>query len=230
MYYLSSAVSELKGTETATTLYRGQTFIPPDIEEWKVGDIKVWPAFTSCSTDRSASESFANGQIMFEITIKPDYGGFLTSYSVFPNESELLLPSFSSFEVKKITKGGEEKWLVEMDLLGVKPMIKFDIFHVVKFVIQYDTYFGQNLYLVGSTPNIGSWDLYQGKRMKCLPGNYWEIEIELNEQTVFEYKFVVVLLDGDLIVDVQRWEERENRKFDLTRFQASQKLTEFWDY
>jgi len=119
VYYLSQAISKLNGTSELSVLYRGQTYVPPDIEQWKVGELKVWPAFTSCSTDRSASESFANGNIMFEITIKPNYGGFLTPYSVFPNESELLLPSFSSFEVKKITKGGpKEKWVVELELQG----------------------------------------------------------------------------------------------------------------
>jgi len=85
----------------------------------------------------------------------------------------------------------------------------------ISFLLQYDTQWGENLVLVGSSPTFGDWNATRGQRMKWLPGNYWELTVKLIEPR-FEYKYVVVLLDGVRFVDVQHWEERNNRHCDLT--------------
>jgi len=103
----------------------------------------------------------------------------------------------------------------------------------LRFGLQYHTYWGQNLLLVGSSPTLGNWNVSGGHIMRWLPGNYWELDVEFPELSVFEYKYVVVLLDGDRFVDVQRWEERNNRYFDLTSFESKEltKLkTQLWNY
>jgi len=48
--YLTTSISELKGTTGVH--YRGQTHIPNDVGALKPGSVIVWPAFTSCFTNR----------------------------------------------------------------------------------------------------------------------------------------------------------------------------------
>jgi len=106
----------------------------------------------------------------------------------------------------------------------------------IHFELQYNTYWGQNLVLVGSSPTLGNWNVARGQRMRWLPGNYWELDVELNsmfEYKMFEYKYVVVLIDVDTLIDVQRWEERNNRYFDLTRFDSNEltiRKTQLWNF
>jgi len=101
----------------------------------------------------------------------------------------------------------------------------------IRFGIHYDTYWGQNIVLVGSSPNLGKWNPSRGQRMTWMPGNYWELEVEFTETGVIEYKYVVVLVDGDRFVEIERWEERNNRRSDLTKMldSNSTKHAEFWN-
>jgi len=101
----------------------------------------------------------------------------------------------------------------------------------IGFGVQYDTSWGQNLVLVGSSPSLGNWDPAHGQRMTWLSGNYWKSEVEFAESSLIEYKYVVVLVDVDRFVDIQRWEERNNRFCDLTQIIDSNQTNhpEFWN-
>jgi len=67
--------------------------------------------------------------------------------------------------------------------------------------------------------------------MTWLSGNYWKSEVEFAESSLIEYKYVVVLVDVDRFVDIQRWEERNNRFCDLTQIIDSNQTNhpEFWN-
>ncbi|KAH3746148.1 Serine/threonine/tyrosine-interacting protein [Pelomyxa schiedti] len=79
---------------------------------------------------------------------------------------------------------------------------------LAQFSIRYVTSFGQELYIVGSIPILGMWHPTPDNKMKWGEGNVWSISLPVLNQK-FEYKYVMVDVDGHLI-----WESSPNRLFD----------------
>ncbi len=69
-----------------------------------------------------------------------------------------------------------------------------------------DTQWGDSLVLVGSAPELGSWDPLQGVRLSGDEWPLWNGVIDMRAGSAFEYKFVVLSEDGNT-----RWESGENR-------------------
>ena len=65
---------------------------------------------------------------------------------------------------------------------------------------------GQNIYVVGSIPELGSWDPTKALRLTASPYPSWSTTIALPKNTSFEYK--LVRIDGAGHVD---WEPHANR-------------------
>lgn len=63
---------------------------------------------------------------------------------------------------------------------------------VASFSISFPTQFGQDLYLVGSCPELGSWDSEKAIPMTWGPDNLWTISVPLSRShSVVEYKYLV---------------------------------------
>eukprot|EP00826_Nyctotherus_ovalis_P038009 TRINITY_DN3522_c0_g1_i8.p1 TRINITY_DN3522_c0_g1~~TRINITY_DN3522_c0_g1_i8.p1 ORF type:complete len:389 (-),score=72.69 TRINITY_DN3522_c0_g1_i8:123-1289(-) len=73
----------------------------------------------------------------------------------------------------------------------------------VTFRIGYKTEYGQNLYIIGSTEELGSWKTFN-HLMKWSEGHVWTIDLKLEEKR-FEYKHVVRSATDTI------WEPGENR-------------------
>lgn len=73
----------------------------------------------------------------------------------------------------------------------------------VTFRIGYKTEYGQNLYIVGSTQELGAWKTFN-HLMKWSEGHVWTIDLKLEEKR-FEYKYVVKSATDTI------WEPGENR-------------------
>ncbi|MBV2362409.1 alpha amylase C-terminal domain-containing protein [Streptomonospora sp. NEAU-YY374] len=71
-----------------------------------------------------------------------------------------------------------------------------------------ETWYGQEVRVVGSVPALGSWDPRDGVRLATDEGAYptWRGEVDLPEGTAFEYKLVKVAPDGSV-----QWEAGANR-------------------
>eukprot|EP01025_Chloroclados_australasicus_P029702 TRINITY_DN2967_c0_g2_i3.p1 TRINITY_DN2967_c0_g2~~TRINITY_DN2967_c0_g2_i3.p1 ORF type:complete len:335 (-),score=33.12 TRINITY_DN2967_c0_g2_i3:1982-2986(-) len=67
----------------------------------------------------------------------------------------------------------------------------------VRFSIQIKVEYGQRLRLVGSSPELGEWQLKKGIDMKWSEGDIWRMEVRLPSNIVIGYKYVVVGQDGN---------------------------------
>lgn len=62
----------------------------------------------------------------------------------------------------------------------------------IVFSIVYHTEFGQNISLIGSAPELGSWDPASAPHMKFIGDGKWELEISLDETSKgLEYKYLL---------------------------------------
>lgn len=86
----------------------------------------------------------------------------------------------------------------------------------ITFQIQYDTKIGEDIGLIGSTKEFGSWNQKNALRMHWNEGNIWKttIDISFMEIKYFEYKFAL-FRKGIL----KEWENRVNRVFNLDDIQ-----------
>lgn len=85
--------------------------------------------------------------------------------------------------------------------------------YYVTFSINYKTNFGQNLFIYGSTPELGNWKKPVAK-MKWNQGHLWKARVKFpHHLKFFEYKFVIA--EGDKIT----WEAGHNRIFSKHKFE-----------
>ncbi|KLO18298.1 glycoside hydrolase [Schizopora paradoxa] len=84
------------------------------------------------------------------------------------------------------------------------------------------TTFGENIFLVGSVPQLGSWDTTQAIGLS--PTNYptWTVTVGLPAGTTFEYKFIRKETDGSVV-----WESDPNRS-DTTPSSGTQTVVTTW--
>eukprot|EP00798_Chlamydomonas_sp_ICE-L_P025455 gene25455-11113_t len=78
---------------------------------------------------------------------------------------------------------------------------------------EFVTSFGQELVVVGSIPELGSWEVVKAPKMLWEEGHRWVLEAVLPKQT-FEFK--VVVTDGG---HNERWEQASNRVIEVAEEQ-----------
>ncbi|CAF1107407.1 unnamed protein product [Didymodactylos carnosus] len=101
------------------TVYRGAQLSDDMIEQYKdsIGKYRAFPAFTSTSRSRAKAEQFGN--VLFEIQAR-NVGADVSSYSVYPNEEEVLLPPYFNFCVRSCSllfdrNKRQNKWIICLD-------------------------------------------------------------------------------------------------------------------
>jgi hypothetical protein len=70
-----------------------------------IGNVIVWPSFTSTSTDRDRviADFIEEDGILFEINLhRGDVGVSIRDYSTFESENELLIPASTGFRVDSV--------------------------------------------------------------------------------------------------------------------------------
>ena len=80
----------------------------------------------------------------------------------------------------------------------------------IKFIIQYNTNFGEELAILGSIPLLGFWKLEGKFKLKWNEGNIWTGEIDMNKDNMkyFEFKFVIIEKNN-----IKLWENGNNNIF-----------------
>jgi hypothetical protein len=82
----------------------------------------------------------------------------------------------------------------------------------VKFSVTYTTVPGENLFVVGSSMELGAWDVSRSVPMQWTDGNVWVAKVDINPAPGrVEYKYVV-RSDQTLV-----WENGVNHAFDATK-------------
>lgn len=97
----------------------------------------------------------------------------------------------------------------------------------LKFNIDYQTYWGQKVYISGSIPELGSWDESKALALEPKGGEKWEVEISVAKIKTksMEYKYFIHN-DHD---NIDEWEQGENRKitFDIPNLEKWT-FRDFW--
>ena len=75
-----------------------------------------------------------------------------------------------------------------------------------QFAVTAHTWWGQEVYLVGSLPELGVWQPHQGVHMSAATYPVWRVEVDLPAGTSFEFKYVKINPDGGV-----EWETGGNR-------------------
>lgn len=85
----------------------------------------------------------------------------------------------------------------------------------IEFQMYYNTSMGEEVGLIGSIKELGSWDKNKVLRMHWDDGNIWTATIDFSfvEITSFEFKFI--LIDNGKI---KEWENGNNRIFNINEF------------
>lgn len=80
----------------------------------------------------------------------------------------------------------------------------------IKFIIQYNTNFGEEVAILGSIPLLGFWKLEGKFKLKWNEGNIWTGEIDMNKDNMkyFEFKFVIIEKNN-----IKLWENGNNNIF-----------------
>mmetsp|Transcript_9914 Transcript_9914/g.18429 ORF Transcript_9914/g.18429 Transcript_9914/m.18429 type:complete len:161 (+) Transcript_9914:50-532(+) len=89
------------------------------------------------------------------------------------------------------------------------------------FSVQYATSFGQELYMIGSCEELGSWDLARKVHMGWTEENYWRVKLEIPMQRgVVEYKYIVAKEDS------VEWENGHNHRMECCA--GGRRLDDSW--
>lgn len=80
----------------------------------------------------------------------------------------------------------------------------------IKFIIQYNTNFGEEVAILGSIPLLGFWKLEGKFKLKWNEGNIWTGEINMNKDNMkyFEFKYVIIEKNN-----IKLWENGNNNIF-----------------
>jgi len=84
----------------------------------------------------------------------------------------------------------------------------------ITFQMKYNTQPGEDLGVIGSIPELGSWDQNRALRMNWNDGNIWKatINYDFGREKEFEFKFIFIE-NGR----VKKWEDGNNRKLGFSQ-------------
>jgi 4-alpha-glucanotransferase len=94
----------------------------------------------------------------------------------------------------------------------------------ISFNITFHTVWGQTLYIIGSIPELGNWDVRSAKEMHHTGDGNWFFELNLPDREVsFEYRY---FMSSDNKLIFEEWQK--NHKADLTDASQSYVLLDYW--
>jgi len=84
------------------------------------------------------------------------------------------------------------------------------------------TTFGENIFVVGSVPQLGNWDTSNAIPLDPTYYPVWAATVYLPPNTAFQYKFIRIESDGSVV-----WESDPNRQ-DTTPASGTQPIVTSW--
>ncbi|KAI9067762.1 carbohydrate-binding module family 20 protein [Trametes sanguinea] len=92
----------------------------------------------------------------------------------------------------------------------------------VNFAETATTTFGENIFVVGSIPQLGNWDPASAIALSAASYPVWTVSVSIPADTTFQYKFIRKETDGSVV-----WESDPNRE-DTTPSSGSQTINTSW--
>ena len=80
--------------------------------------------------------------------------------------------------------------------------------------MKYNTQPGEDLGVIGSISELGSWDQNRALRMNWNDGHIWKANINYNFEREKEYEFKFIFIENG---HVKRWEDGNNRKLSFSQ-------------
>jgi 4-alpha-glucanotransferase len=94
----------------------------------------------------------------------------------------------------------------------------------LSFKIDYQTLWGQTVYVAGSAPEFGNWDPAKALPMKNNVQGEWEVEFPVPSDLNLEYKYLLKNDDGNIV-----WEDGKNRLLETTEDALDEvRCRDFW--
>ena len=94
----------------------------------------------------------------------------------------------------------------------------------VSFNINFHTKWGQTLYIVGSIPELGNWNLEQAKEMQCVDKGNWNLNLELPSKNInLEYRYFV---KENNQIRFEEW--TRNHDLSINKLQESYYILDHW--
>eukprot|EP01055_Gregarina_sp_Pseudo9_P002676 Gregarina_sp_Pseudo_9__2675@NODE_2922_length_822_cov_11_337165_g2668_i0_p1_GENE_NODE_2922_length_822_cov_11_337165_g2668_i0NODE_2922_length_822_cov_11_337165_g2668_i0_p1_ORF_typecomplete_len166_score34_49CBM_20/PF00686_19/5_9e03CBM_20/PF00686_19/2_7e26CBM_48/PF02922_18/0_0074_NODE_2922_length_822_cov_11_337165_g2668_i0254751 len=83
---------------------------------------------------------------------------------------------------------------------------------VVSFLVNFATYFGQELYIIGNTSELGEWIPEKAVKMTWSEGNNWRCDVPFQSNQTIQYKYLVKDDHGNI-----NWEWGLNHELNLAK-------------
>jgi len=94
----------------------------------------------------------------------------------------------------------------------------------ITFNINFYTIFGQSLYITGSIPELGNWEIYEAKAMECCGDGNWKLVLDLPDNAVeFEYRYY---LKANNKVMFEEW--NANHSLKISDVSKTYFLLDYW--
>lgn len=93
----------------------------------------------------------------------------------------------------------------------------------VVFVLDRETQFGENLFVIGSIPQLGEWDVARALPLQYMQESQWRIAIKVSPCS-FEYKYLI----QDQFSESMVWESSSNRAKTVSHH-TNNMLDDRWD-
>ena len=94
----------------------------------------------------------------------------------------------------------------------------------ISFTVNFHTVWGQKLYIVGSIPELGSWEPALAKEMQCMGDGNWTYVVDLpSEPKIIEYRYFLGMEDKRIF---EEWEKNHRTFIDGNA--DSYKLYDYW--
>ena len=84
----------------------------------------------------------------------------------------------------------------------------------INFEIKYDTKMGEDIAVIGSTNNLGNWEVNRSLKLGWNYGNIWKGEFYVGDSNISDFEYKFILICGNYI---KRWEDGYNRKFNFSK-------------
>ncbi|KAJ4704461.1 Phosphoglucan, water dikinase, chloroplastic-like protein [Melia azedarach] len=157
---------------------------------------------------------------------------FLSSQGIYLNKPEILfLPS------KKLvnTRFLQQKAVQRISALSSNSQAELEtvaethkayeskIVHV-KFQLQKECLFGEQFFLVGDDPMLGSWDPTSAIPMEWSDGHIWTVEFDIPVGKSIQFKFILKESTGDIV-----WQPGQDRIFQTWEAKNTMTISEDWE-
>ena len=131
------------------------------------------------------------------------------------NENKISIPKITNninYNIQNYNNFNFNPQITYNTPIKKKPEIKIE---KLSFQMQYQTWMGQELGIIGSINELSNWDQGRAKKLTWTDGNIWIIDFYFNVSFDFEYKFIFIENNW-----VKTWEDGNNRIYNFNEIKG----------